>query len=62
MTATTKDGVEVQIEHDSADGRIYVRIIGAPRCGWRETDRTTVESAALWVSRLTWSEVRLSCL
>jgi hypothetical protein len=60
MTATTADGVEVEI-HERA-GVVYV--CPAPDSCWarRETDHATVEAAAAWVSLLTWDEVRLGCL
>ena len=64
--AVTTDGVEVEIGLGMADElsreTVYVRV-ARPVCdAWRETDRPTVEAAAAWVSRLTWGEVRLSCL
>ena len=63
MTATTTDGVEVEVEqmsYDPDDRSVLVRHVGA--FYWRETDQPTKEAAAAWVSRLTWGEVRLSCL
>jgi hypothetical protein len=71
MTATTTDGVEVEVSrsiYSTRAGAGEVPVIvrcwpGRPVQGqWRGTDRPTVEAAAAWVATLTWSEVRLSCL
>ena len=63
MTATTTDGVEVEIRsHEWKDGPPTVEVCAGAFGFWRETDRPTVDAAAAWVSLLTWDDVRLGCL
>jgi hypothetical protein len=68
MTATTTDGVEVELSREC--GEILNTFAVRLRCNpgtaaqgaWRSSDHECIVTAAEWVESLTWNEVRLSCL